>query len=265
MPSNRDQLLTIVTIVKDHADGLQATYESILRQTYQELELCIIVAESSDGTLPLAKSMAKSDSRVRVFLQEGVGIYSAMNMGLQVASGQFIWFMNAGDQFSTPQVLDAALKEMLTTASGLLIGGYQVVRGKKDSRYAFSKKRISEINFAFNRRSGCHQSMLFRTEALRSTGGFDLRYQLASDFDSVLKVIRHSGAFRVAEVYSLVEPGGAADRNIFKVHYEKHQIRRAFFKSGPVSILSLIWTAAASSKVLIRQFLWLGRVKSLLI
>jgi putative colanic acid biosynthesis glycosyltransferase len=254
----------MVTIVKNHADGLQKTYDSIFGQTFQNWEMLIVVGESTDSTLQLATSLARRDKRLRVLIQESSGIYAAMNLGLQDARGQFIYFMNAGDRFSTDSVLDGALKEILATPVGLVVGGYSVDREKKND-FILSRKLISELDFAFNRRSGCHQSMLFRTEVLTKTGGFDLRYSLASDFDSVLKVIRSSGALRVAEVYSLIEPGGVADQGIFKVHQEKHEIRRRFFKKATVTFLSWVWTVAASSKVFLSQYLSFRRIKTLLL
>ncbi len=265
MSCNRNQVLTVVTIVKNHADGLQKTYDSIFGQTFQNWEMLIVVGESKDSTLQLATSLALRDNRVRVFIQDSSGIYAAMNLGLQSARGQFICFMNAGDRFSTPSVLDGALKEILATPVGLVIGGYSVNREKKNDDFILSRKLISELDFTFNRRSGCHQSMFFRTEVLTKTGGFDLRYSLASDFDSVLKVIRYSGALRVAEVYSLIEPGGVADQGIFRVHQEKHEIRRRFFKKATVTFLSWVWTVAASSKVFLSQYLSFGRIKTLLL
>lgn len=251
--------LTIVTVVKNHTSGLIRTLQSISQQEFRDWESIVVVGDSQDLTLSVAREIADADNRIKVLEQAGLGIYSAMNQGLGRARGQFICFMNAGDQLSNPQVLNEAIKEIADTKLGVIIGGHQVVYLERFDKFRYSRKNISEKAFAFNRRSGCHQSMLFRTQTLLDIGGFDIKYLLASDFDATLKVIRNSGALRVPKIYSLIEPGGAADKGIFRVHQEKHQIRVRHFNKKTISILSLGWTLAAGTKVLLSKLLKLGK------
>lgn len=256
------EVISIVTIVKNDAEGLNRTVDSVLSQGFADWELLIVVGESTDSTLSIAKSLAIIDNRVRVLSQEGFGIYAAMNMGLKEARAQFICFMNAGDEFWNSSVLASAIREISSNSVGLVIGGYQVDQHGRDEKFSFSRKLISELDFAFNRKGGCHQAMVFRKDALVETGGFSLHYKLASDFESVLQVIRHSGALRVSEFYARIEAGGAADIGIFRVHREKHEIRKNFFSKKTITILSFIWTVAAGLKVALRRLILIGRTNS---
>ena len=254
--------LTIITVVKDHSSGLARTLKSISQQDFRNWDVIVVVGKSQDLTLSVAREMADADDRIVVVEQVGLGIYSAMNQGLNQARGHFVCFMNAGDQFASPQILTEVSEEIANTNCGVIIGGHRVVGRERTEEFKHSRKQVLELEFAFNRRSGCHQSMFFQTQTLLDSGGFDTKYLLASDFDAVLKVIRNSGAFRVSSIYSTIEPGGAADVGIFRVHREKHHIRSVHFNRISITILSLGWTATAGAKVALSRILKVGKHKS---
>ena len=246
-------LVSIITIVKNHSSGLRETFSSVAGQEHSDWEMLIVVGASKDSTLQTAKQIATMDSRVTVIEQSSLGIYGAMNEGIKHAVGEFSWFMNAGDKFSDARVLAAATTEITQAKVGLVIGGYRIDGGNKKQVYSYPKKEITALEFAFQRRGGCHQAMIFRTENLRQVGKYDISYPLASDFDLVLKVINLARATRVPEIYASIEPGGVADQNIFLVHREKHQIRTAVFRGNPYVIgFSRAWTIAARTKITLR-------------
>ena len=87
--------VSVITIVKDHEKGLEETYSSLVRQVFVNWEMVVVVAESADSTLKIAQRIQQADTRVKVIEQRGIGIYNAMNEGIQWATGDFIWFMNA--------------------------------------------------------------------------------------------------------------------------------------------------------------------------
>lgn len=246
--------VSVVTVVKDHVTGLQSTYESLSMQIDVEWEMIVVVGNSEDGTLCFAKELEKTDFRVRVFEQQGSGIYDAMNIGLQAALGDFTWFMNAGDRFASPVTLAQSSMALLKNGLGVMIGGHQIDYPSRKRVYVFKEGKVTSLQFAFNRRGGCHQSMIFKTSILKELGGLNRSFALASDFELVLKIIKGWGAARASEVYSVIEPGGRADRGILLVHREKHKIRREQL-GGPlvfIFILSFFWTYAAMLKNIIR-------------
>ncbi len=255
------QSISIVTIVKDHAVALLNTYESAANQNFTDWEMLVVVGKSNDSTLATAQDIKNKDARVQVMKQNGLGIYNAMNQGIKKARADLIWFMNAGDEFADATALDVGVQAMLNTNVGLIVGGYKIVNEGNHQVFSFASRPISTLDFAFTRRGGCHQAMIFRTEILRDLGGFTSNFRLANDFELVLKVIERAGAIRVPDVFAKVEPGGVSDQGILLVHREKNQIRKLFFKNFGINLLSLAWTLMASSKFIMRQIL--HRVKKL--
>ena len=248
-------LVTIVTIVKDNAIGLSRTYSSIRTQTSLDWQMLIVVATSTDNSIELADEIANENDAVRVIRQESLGIFSAMNEGLNHSTGEYIWFMNSGDIFAGPEVLGLAINEIVKSSLGVVVGGYQIIHNDIVSKYSFRRKKITSMSFAFSRRGGCHQAMLFRTAYIKEIGGFNLDYKVNSDFLLALYVIKMGGGQRVSEIYADVEPGGFADQNIFAVHNEKHEVRKYFFDSRSVNILSNFWTFAARTKIIFRRLI----------
>lgn len=247
--------VSVITVVKDDASGLVATHSSLFNQVLNNWEMIIVVGSSQDGTLTVARELEVVDHRVRVVEQKDSGIYRAMNNGIDLANGKFTWFMNAGDRFFSPMVLSHAVNQISIEPVNIVVGGYQVFDGSSGKTYSFSEKHITWRDFAFTRRGGCHQAMIFRTQILKEHGGFNTSYSLASDFDLVLRILDVSPGKRVSEVYASIEPGGRADKGISLVHKEKHQIRQDLLKGPIILSLSLLWTGLARIKIAFRQTL----------
>ena len=113
-------LISIITITYNAAQVISKTLESISVQTFQEFEYIIIDGNSKDDTL---KVIAESNVTVDILISEpDQGIYDAMNKGLKQASGDYVWFMNAGDSFANPNILKLVSQEIYALAPDIIYG-----------------------------------------------------------------------------------------------------------------------------------------------
>jgi glycosyltransferase involved in cell wall biosynthesis len=246
--------ISIITVVKDDAVGLRSTVSSVLDQTFADWKLLIVVGPSIDETNELAAKFATQNSKISVIADEGKGIYPAMNQGLASVNSPFVWFMNAGDIFANPGVLFEAYSLIHKSDLGVVIGGYRV-KGERNKDYVYSDRHLASFRFAFTRRGGCHQAMLFNRNAIQSAGGFDEAFTLAADFKLVLKIINLHRVIRVSTVFAIIKPGGASDIGIYKVHEEKHRIRVSELGGLHIGTLSCAWTLLAQMKMQVRKLL----------
>ena len=100
--------LSIITITYNAEQYLERTIQSIMNQSDQNFEYLIIDGKSKDGTLQIAE---KYKNRVNQLICEpDKGLYDAMNKGLKNASGDFVWFMNAGDEINDSQAVEKIYK-----------------------------------------------------------------------------------------------------------------------------------------------------------
>ena len=88
--------LTVITIVYNNVHDIERTVLSVLNQSYTNIEYLLIDGASNDGTLEILKQY---EGRIGKLVSErDKGIYDAMNKGLSLATGDYVLFMNSGDE-----------------------------------------------------------------------------------------------------------------------------------------------------------------------
>jgi glycosyltransferase involved in cell wall biosynthesis len=248
-------LVSVISVVKCDGHGLLETYKSLEAQSFQDWEFVIVVANSIDNTLEVALDLARANPKVKTYLEDDPGIYQSMNQGVKASKSDLVWFMNAGDAFFSETVLERAVNLMCRIKADVLVGGHSVRHLNFSENYIGKSGYFSLIEFAFNRKSGCHQSMLFNRLAVCDLGLFNLKYRLASDYDLVLRIIRQGNAFKDNAVYSVISPGGVADSNLTQVHLEKLAIRRSQLTFKGSFALSIMWFTAAIFKIRFKELI----------
>lgn len=96
-------LISIITVCYNSANTIRKTIESVLCQTYQEVEYLIIDGLSTDGTVTVAKEyeeqFVKKGYSFRIISEKDNGIYDAMNKGIRFASGELVGIINSSDWY----------------------------------------------------------------------------------------------------------------------------------------------------------------------
>ena len=243
--------VSIVTVVKNNADGLSKTLKSALTQDLSDWELVIVCSHSQDSTYEVASEFCKLDSRITLIEQQDQGIYEAMNLGIFESRADFLWFMNSGDRFFSENSLKSGFNAVKTCESGFVVGGYKI---DNDERlFQQSPGKLTQTRFALSRRGACHQAMIFRKESVLKARSFDTKFRLAADYELCLKIIKDSGAEKLPVILALMEPNGFSDQNLRKMHKEKSAIRREIFSTNlPIRGLGWLWMKAARLKAVAR-------------
>jgi glycosyltransferase involved in cell wall biosynthesis len=249
-----EPMISVITVVRNHRKGVEVTYESLKRQTYIWWEMIVIDGHSSDGTLEYLADISREDQRVKVYRQNGLGVYAAMNQGLDLSNSESVWFMNAGDAFFSNDSLELGIRAFLKDNLSLLIGDYSLDPKAKFINNQITSFQISSLDILFGRRGACHQSMIFLRSALVKVGAYSLDYKIASDYDAILRIHLLGKVNRIHLTLSQIEGDGISDRNLCQMYLEKFLIRRKHFpKKKWIVVLNYLWTLAAIAKYLQRQ------------
>ena len=166
--------ITVVTVCYNAAKTLEKTIQSVINQTYNNIEYIIIDGASTDGTLDIIK---KYDGRISYWKSEpDKGIYDAMNKGIEAATGEWINFMNSGDAFTDENVIAKIFdRKEFDDCIGFIFGQTMTKKGLvKDVPFYLSKKKFKVIGI-------CHQSTFVRT-TLAKQYPFDLSFKIAADY-----------------------------------------------------------------------------------
>lgn len=179
--------ITVATVCYNAADCIGKTIESVINQTYKDIEYLIIDGASTDGTMDIVNSYARDVTRcMKVNSEPDKGLYDAMNKAAAMATGEYIIFMNAGDKFASPAALAETVREITHSNHGnaypdVVFG--DVIRIKPDRTYLESYKSSKPLlKLLLTGNIPSHQSTLAKTDVMREYG-FDLSYSITSDFD----------------------------------------------------------------------------------
>jgi len=181
------------------------TLNSIKKQTYKKYEIIIIDGLSTDGTADLIRK--NIDKKIRFLIERDSGIYDAMNKGLKLSTGDFVWFLHAGDTIPTPQTLEHSINNILyknksdIQSDGFdnidFIYGKVKIKSVENDTISFSdyhkiaptEKQLSNLGYK-NFLEGmviCHQAMLVRREIAPL---YDLDFRLAGDIDWSIRLFK---------------------------------------------------------------------------
>ncbi len=220
---NKEQV-TIITVTKNDSIGLKRTIKSILDQTHQNWE-CVVVLPEGDPSVGILDETALRDKRFRIKIQDSVGIYSAMNEALGVRKYNKVWFMNGGDTFFSSKSLVLALDIMVKEKASIVLGGHAFINNSGFQTRHASDCVLTFNKFLFNRRNGCHQSMLFDLELFQNLR-FDNKYQIAADYKFVLEILNVSNGYRIKQILSTIDLNGISNSQIPLTLREKQEIRK---------------------------------------
>ncbi len=97
---------SIITVCLNAGKVIEETIRSVLEQGFRDYEYILIDGSSTDETPEIIRRYAQTDRRIRFISEKDQGLYDAMNKGIGLAEGEYIHFLNAGDRYADPEVLE---------------------------------------------------------------------------------------------------------------------------------------------------------------
>lgn len=201
--SMREPKFTIITVCYNAEKYIKETIESLLAQTCDDYEYIIKDGLSTDNTLKIAKFLLGKKDNVQIVSSSDKGIYDAMNQAVELAKGEYIFFLNAGDCFAERNVLAKVDTISSDLKSDILYGNIIQVKEEQKSIYKYGKMCKSKLYFSIGA-CICHQAMFAKRE-LFCEKKFDITYKVCADrewqlFQMEKKAVLIAMDFEVASV-----------------------------------------------------------------
>ena len=169
---------SIITINYNDKEGLSRTIKSAINQTSKDFEYIVIDGGSTDGSVDIIKQNA---DHINYWVSEkDKGVYNAMNKGIAQAKGDYLVFMNAGDCFHTPDILEL----MCDYQEDIICG--KVFKGNTTIPSGHYKPTITLVDLM--RGSLPHQAMFIRRE-LMVKHPYDENYKILSDWKFCIQAL----------------------------------------------------------------------------
>lgn len=182
-------IISIIVATYNSAYTIGCTLESILSQTYKEIECVIIDGRSKDHTLDIIKEYERRfEGRIKWISEPDRGLYDAMNKGLAMATGDVVGILNSDDFYTSDDVLERVAREI--EGVDAVYGDIHFVNPEdlsKCVRYYSSRSfRPWQMRFGF---MPAHPSFYCRRHVYQALGAFDLQFKVAADFEQLLRLI----------------------------------------------------------------------------
>lgn len=231
--------LSIITVVRNGEDTIKPTIESVITQTHTDYEYLIIDGKSSDNTMNVIQPYEEHISKI--ISEQDKGVYDGMNKGLALATGDYVLFLNAGDELASTDTLESLFhakegadlyygETLIMTPGGKVIG----TRTELTSRKLPSQLRKNDF---LNGQVVSHQSFVPK-RVLCPT--FELRYKCSSDIDWMLKIVSKSGVIIKTDTsISRYLQGGISDRKLKTCWIERFQILTKHFNFFLVTFMHI--------------------------
>jgi len=240
--------LSVITIVYNNVRDIERTMLSVLNQTYQNIEYILIDGLSNDGTKDI---IYKYKDRLAQFISEkDKGIYDAMNKGLALATGDYVLFMNSGDEIYALETVSA----IFATAPNADIY-YGETEMYNDAWESLGQRR-HHVPETFDWHSFKH-GMSISHQAFyvkRSLAvPYDLQYKFSADIDWIIRVSKNASS--IINTHSYVAKylvGGISKQKHFASLKERFRIFTRHYGFIP-NVVNHLWIAANLIRYYIRH------------
>jgi glycosyltransferase involved in cell wall biosynthesis len=176
-------VVSVITAVLNGGSSIERSMASVIGQTFSSFEYIVIDGGSRDGTVDILRRY--EDSIEYWISEKDNGIYDALNKGISVSRGEWLYFLGADDAFVDSRVLEkvfARKRDALFIYGDVLYGDSGVIYGG-----AFTKRMLTKRNI-------CQQGIFYSSDLFRRLGPFDMKYSLLADWLFNMKVFSLKGA-----------------------------------------------------------------------
>lgn len=237
--------VSIITITFNPGELLDRTAQSIMGQSCKDFEWLIIDGESSDNTIEKIQKYLPFLEKiipVRWISEPDHGIYDAMNKGLKLAAGDYVWFVNAGDTIASPTTLESIIKSISTekTEPDFIYGETLIVDSNGEVMGERRLKAPKHLNWKSFRMGMlvCHQSMLVKRNLAPE---YDLNYRFSSDFEWTIRCLKKAKGIHNTElVLSHFLDGGVSKKKMKASLKERFNIMVHYYGWLP-TVLRHLW------------------------
>ena len=235
--------ISIITVTYNAQKYIERTIHSIICQTYPNIEYVIIDGASKDDTLTI---LQKYKDHIDILISEpDAGLYDAMNKAMEHLTGEYLIFMNAGDQFADSHTLANAMEgaQGADLVYGLALKVDESGHSRPWHKQTPPPDQLSARSF-LNGMVICHQCMVLKTQCAVT---FNLKYSISADLDWSIRCMKRvrSVHFYGNQTFCLFLDGGVSDSGRLHSLVERLRILASHFGWAPAILHQFIsfWRA----------------------
>ncbi len=186
-------LVSVVMSVYNEEDYLKETIDSILNQTFPDLEFIVIDDGSNDGTIKILNEYTEVDKRIKVVSnQVNIGIAASTNSGIKRAAGKYVAIMDAGD-LAHPQRLEWQVNYLESNDDVFILGTQGIWIDEDDRRIgSYRMPLIVDSKALYGEGGAIHPSIMARRALFDIIGFYDERLIMSQEFDLYMRCLKRN-------------------------------------------------------------------------
>lgn len=216
--------ISVITAVYNRRDTLPDAVRSLQTQTHDNFEHVVMDAVSTDGSLDVLKELA--DTRMKLVSERDDGIYDALNKGMARATGDIFGLMHSDDFFASDSVLELVARGFEDRDVDAVYGDLQYVSASDPERI-IRHWRSGEFSHGKLKRGWMppHPALYVRKEIIDRWGGYDTNYQIAADYDAILRWFGRGQikARYIPQVFVKMRVGGESNRSVERILHKSRE------------------------------------------
>lgn len=228
-------MISLITVTFNSAATLRDTLQSVLAQSYSNIEYIIVDGASKDGTVDIIKEYEpKFNGRMRWISEPDKGLYDAMNKGFRMATGDVVGIINSDDLLAEPDAVEKVMRcfDENPDIDAVYANLYYVAQNdtSKIVRHWISGKQRS-FRYGWH---PAHPTFYVKREVYQQYGLFDLEFKFAADFELMLRLIEKENIklFYLPEPLVRMRLGGTTSKNLTNIKKGNIECIKAFRKNG---------------------------------
>ena len=181
-------ILSIITITYNNIAGLKRTVESVTRQQFHDWELIVVDGASNDGTLEWLAEFKRNNQAVNFHYvsEPDNGVYEAQNKGIRMTTGDYCFFLNAGDVFCDEHVLTQMFQDKPTAD---IVYGNEIVVDADGRRVGYCKGVENPTFLDLYQSCMKHQATFIHKSLFDKYGMYDDSLRIVADWEWFLRII----------------------------------------------------------------------------
>lgn len=247
--------VSIITVCRNAHAGLRMTADSIDRQSCRDFEWIIVDGASTDETPHYLRQLTAL--WIRWISEEDEGIYDAMNKGLRMARGEYVWFVNAGDTLYDEHALARVARDIpevdIIFGEVTIIGSDGRDLGIRSEGTPHRLPRNLEKDQFQMGMVVSHQAFVARRTIVPTFNS--ARYRFSADLDWMLRILDQERISQNSGLLATVQREGATSENWVSSQYERFHILKRHFGLG-VSLFNHIIILVRRVRHGLREGLW---------
>ena len=234
--------ITIITAVYNRVATIDQALASVAAQTHDDVEHIIVDGASTDGTL--AKIHARRSETMQIISEPDQGIYDALNKGVAAATGDVVGLMHSDDFFAHDDVLSQVAARFAAGKCDAVYGDLDYISATDPAKivrhWASGTYSRERLKYGW---MPPHPALFVTREVLSEWGGYDTTYQIAADYDAILRWFwtGQITASYIPEVLVKMRVGGESNRSLGRLARKSREDYRALRSNDVGGIGALAW------------------------